>query len=54
MMDDPNYVEKALQKIKIYEDNGIFSGEKMIITYETQKNVINQKTVRRMIQRYLR
>ena len=54
MMDDPAYAEKALQKIASYEQNGIFPGESLILTYETRKNPINQKIVMLMIQRYLK
>lgn len=43
MMDDSNYVENALQKIALYEQNGIFPGKNLILTYETGKNPINQK-----------
>lgn len=54
MMDDSNYVENALQKIALYEQNGIFPGENLILTYETRKNPINQKIAMLMIQRYLK
>lgn len=54
MMDDSGYVENALQKIALYEQNGIFPGENLILTYETKKNPINQKIVRLMIWQYLK
>ena len=54
MMDDPVYVEKALQKIASYEQHGIFPGEHLIITYETRQTPINQKLVHLMIQHYLK
>ena len=54
MMDDEIYVEKAIQKITTYEQNGIFPGENLILTYETKKNPLNQKTIMRMIQHYLK
>lgn len=54
MMDDTNYVESALQKIALYEQNGIFPGDNLILTYETRKNPINQKIVKLMIQHYLK
>lgn len=53
MMDDDSYVEKALQKIASYEQNGFFPGENLILTYETRQNPINQKLVLLMIQHYL-
>ena len=54
MMDDPEYVEKAVQKIATYENNGFFSGENLILTYETRKNPLNQRTINSIIQRNLK
>ena len=54
MMDDPSYAEKALKKITIYEQNGNFPGEDLILTYETRKNPMNQKVIMLMIQHYLK
>lgn len=53
MMDDSEYVEHALQKIATYEQNGIFPGDNLILTYETKQNPINQKIIMLMIRRYL-
>ncbi len=54
MMDDPDYAEKAIRRIAMYEQNGIYSGEKLILTYETRKSPLNQKQVIRMIEHYLK
>lgn len=53
MMDDPVYAEGAIKKIATYEQNGIFPGENLILTYEARKNPINQKLVRSLIEHYL-
>lgn len=53
MMDDPVYVEMTIKKIATYEQNGIFPGENLILTYETRKTPINQKLVKVMIEHYL-
>ena len=53
MMDDLPYVEKALLKISSYERNGIYPGERLILTYETRKNPLNQKEVAQKIMHYL-
>lgn len=53
MMDDPEYVQKALQKLITYEQNGIYPGENLILTFETKQLPINQKLVLQMIHRYL-
>ena len=54
MMDNPVYAEKAVNKIHTYEQNGMFQGEDLLVTYETSKNPLNQKVIMRMIQRYLK
>lgn len=54
MMDDLAYVEYALQKIASYEQNGIFPGEDLILTYETRKKPMNPQKVMQMIQHYLK
>lgn len=54
MMDDPAYAEKTMQKIIMYEQNGIYPGEGLILTYETRKNPLSQKMIIRIIQHYLK
>ena len=54
MMDDVAYVEKALQKIAMYEQNGIYPGGGLILTYETRMNPLNQKVVMNLIEHYLK
>ena len=54
MMDDPEYVEKAVQKIMTYEQNEILQGENLILTYETRKIPLNQKTIMRKLWQYLK
>ena len=53
MMDDITYVENALQKITLYMENGIFTKDNLIITYETKKHPLNQKLIKMMIAKYL-
>lgn len=54
MMDDPSYAEKALKKLSTYEQNGIFPGEQLIVTFETRKNPLSQKQVLNFIEHYLK
>ena len=54
MMDNPEYAEKAVQKIASYVQNGIFPGENLILTYETAQNPISSKMIMTMIERYLK
>lgn len=53
MMDDAEYVEKALDKMNVYALNGILPGKNLILTYETAKFPLNQKMVQIMIEQYL-
>ncbi len=53
MMDDSDYVEKAIYKISKYEQNGLYVGDKLIFTYETRKTPINRKQIKGIIQQYL-
>ena len=52
-MNDPKYAEKAVKKINSYIDNGIISGDKLILTFETSTTILNDKTIRKMIDNYL-
>ena len=54
MMDDAAYAENALQKIALYEQNGILPNDNLILTYETKKNPINRKIIKLMIEQYLK
>lgn len=54
MMDDPEYAEKAVQKITVYEYNGYFPGKNLILTYETRKIPLNQKTIISVLGQYLK
>ncbi len=54
MMDDAAYVENALQKIALYEQNGILPNDNLILTYETKKNPINRNIIKLMIEQYLK
>lgn len=53
-MDDLEYAERAIRKITAYENTGIFSGEHLILTYETKNIPLNQKTIQLMIQKYFK
>ena len=54
MMDDAEYAENALRRIAVYEKNGIFPGENLILTHETRKNPLDQKIIKMMIANYLK
>jgi len=54
MMDDAEYVEKALERIDLYLRNGYYPGVNLIMTHETSKRPIRTKLVEEMIDKYLR
>ena len=53
-MDDPEYAEKAVRKINSYIANGIFPGDKLIISYETASIVLNDNVIKMLIEKYIK
>ena len=53
MMDDPVYAHNAVKKIQAYEENDIYPGERLILTFETEKNVLDMRHVKRLVEKYL-
>ncbi|MBO4437085.1 MAG: hypothetical protein J5791_09415 [Fibrobacter sp.] len=54
MMDDSDYVHKAMHKLDNYERNGIFPGKRLIVSRETAEKPLNAKTIRNLAEEYLR
>lgn len=54
MVDNPIYARNMVRKIECYENNGIFPGERLILTYETEQSVLNTRKIEQMVERYLR
>jgi hypothetical protein len=52
-MDDPQYVQKALEKIRLYEENGIFIGEQLILTFESSEKPLDHRELELLIEKYL-
>ena len=52
-MDDAKYAEKVVKKIESYEKNGIYPGEKLLMTFETSKHPLNMRLVEQMIENFL-
>ena len=53
MMDNSEYSEHAVQKLRLYEQNGIVSGKNLIITTETATLPINTKQIELLAKSYL-
>lgn len=54
MVDNASYLEEALHRIDMYEKNGIFPGDKLILSHESLKYPTNTKSVEKLIYQYLK
>ena len=48
MMDDEEYVQRAVEKQNLYAKNGWFSGKNMIFTMETRECPLNSKVIEKI------
>ena len=53
MMDDPDYLDTAIQKIQRYARSGIFLGDTLIVTFETSRRPLSTKDIELLIQKHL-
>ena len=49
MMDKPEYVESALNRIELYEKNRIFPGDRLLFSWETMSMPLNMRLVEEKI-----
>lgn len=54
MVDDPTYARNMVRKIQAYENNGIFVGERLILTYETEQSILNTDKIEQLAKKYLK
>ena len=47
------YARKMVKKINAYENNGIFVGERLILTYETEQTILNTDRIEELVNRFL-
>lgn len=52
-VDDPAYARKMVQKIQAYENNDIYPGERLILTFETEQTILNTGKIKQIIRKYL-
>ena len=52
MMDDPDYVHKAIQRIRMYESCGVCPGVNLILSMETSRIPINRAVINKLITTY--
>ena len=53
MMDNPEYCNKAIDKINRYALNGIFIGDKLLITFETSYKPLSTKILTDMVEQFI-
>lgn len=53
MMDKPEYARSAVRKIESYQKNEIYSGDRLILTFETEQSVLNTGVIEGLVKRYL-
>ena len=53
MMDDIDYCNHALQRIRDYESIGIYPGDRLIITMETSLHPLNKRIINQIIRHYI-
>lgn len=53
MMDNPEYCKSAIEKINMYEENGIYLGEKLFVTFESSLKPIDIKHLDSLLERIL-
>ncbi len=52
-MDDPEYVEKFIRRLRIYTANGIFPGDKLLMTFETRNSPFDTSQLEPLLRKYL-
>ena len=53
MMDDTEYLERTIKKLKLYSENKILPGKNLIITMESQAYPLNVKQIESLIKEFL-
>ena len=54
MMDDPEYADQAVRKMKYYYRNGYYPGDRLILTSETKMYPINTQELKMFVDQFLR
>ncbi len=53
MMDDADYVGETMEKLDVYERNGLLLGENFVFTMETRARPLDSRRIQRVIERFL-
>lgn len=54
LMDNSNYAFSAIKRINIYQKNHIFPGDGLILTFETDKIVLESEIIEKIVDKYLK
>ena len=52
LLDNSEYLERSIEKLTLYEMNGFFPGDNLIITFETSKHQLNTLLLNKTIEKY--
>ncbi|MFL8887736.1 hypothetical protein [Helcococcus kunzii] len=53
MMDNPEYAIRAIEKIRYYAKHEILLGDRLFVSFETNKKPLDVDTVKKTIERFL-
>ncbi len=53
MMDRQEYARAAVKKLNCYQMNGIIPGDRLILTFETEQDVLNPRIIGKLVDKYL-
>ena len=53
-MDNPDYADLTVKKLKVFNENKIFLGKNLIITMESSATPLNSRQVENLINEYLK
>lgn len=53
MMYNPEYVIRAIEKIRYYAKHGILLGDRLFVSFETNKKPLDVDTAKKTIERFL-
>lgn len=53
MMDKSDYAKTAVKKLESYQKNGIYLGERLIATFETEQTLLNSQIIEQLVKKYL-
>lgn len=54
IMSDPQYSDRTIEKISIYQQNGYFPGDNFLFSMESQNKPLDTRCIEKMIENYLK